>query len=306
MSLRVHLAPTGLFSPAMTRIADALTLHKPANVEIAPSRESADICLLYVINRDAIPFCEDLHRRGRHYAILQCCLDTSGASREEWAETWENSSLLWSYYDLRGRAPNVLYSSLGVSSPFIDYPMVNCLGHRLRRVITSGHVSGPGAEEIDLVWQAARKMKIDITHIGSTRVIGAGDRPIDSTGVNFTGHITDDQLAFLYSSSEWVAGLRYVEGFELPIAEGACCGALGIAFAQPAIIDWHGNCYDYPPYNLSEHESTETNYRELCSIFEYPRIQPPPPEALLDARQRYDWAPIAREFWARLLSQEGV
>ena len=304
--VRVHLAPTGLFSPAMTRIADALTRHKPEHVVSAPTRDTADVCLLYAINRDAMATAAQLRREGRNYAILQCCLDTSGATKGEWSETWENSSLLWSYYDLRGRAPNVLYSALGVSSPFIDYPYVNCHAPRQRRVITSGHVSGPAAEEIELVWLAARQKKIAVTHIGASRVVDHNDRPIFCEGVTFTGHISDDELAHLYATSEWVAGLRYVEGYEMPIAEGACCGARGIAFDQPATRRWHANGAINSPFLLSERESRELLYRELCSIFEYPRLSPPPPEILHDACHRYDWAPIASEFWNRLLNQEST
>lgn len=291
--LRVHLTPTGLFSPAMERISRALTRYAPIDsVELVKSRADADLEILYVINADAIPHCVELHTTGKRYAIVQCCVDTAGGTPWDWADTWANSALTWSYYDLASNVPRSLlyHAPLGVDDIFRTTPPLR--DPRIPRVITTGHVSGPAAEEIETVWRAARIAGIPAVHVGPISVVGITDREL-IRGVQFVGTLSDVALRDLYWSSEYVAALRYIEGFELPAAEGLCCGANAIMFDQPAIRTWYGA--------LSGIRTVSERDTDLANTIAAKFRRGPKPVDIDGARAAFDWAPIAGGFWERLM-----
>lgn len=290
--LRVHLTPTGLFSPAMERIARALTRYAPDSVDLVKSRADADLEILYVINADAIEHCAALRAlsASKRYAIVQCCIATAGGESEDWLDLWEQSALTWSYYKLDVPRPLFYHAPLGVDDIFRTTPPLR--DPRIPRVITTGHVSGRGAEEIAAVWRAAQLAGIPAVHVGPTSVVGATD-PDLTRGVQFIGTLSDEALRNLYWSSEYVAALRYVEGFELPAAEGLCCGANAIMFDQPAMRTWYGTLSGVR--TVSEHD------RDLVNTIAQKFRRGPKLVYTDAARAAFDWAPIAGGFWERLM-----
>ena len=69
-----------------------------------------------------------------------------------------------------------------------------------------------------------------ISHVGANMRYGPGYVHYEN--------VPDETMAWLYSSSKLSVGLRRIEGFELPIIEGAACGAVPVAFDLECYRHW--------------------------------------------------------------------
>lgn len=299
--LKVYLSPTGTHSRAMTRIANALTQHAPAGVKPVRRQSDADLVLLHVINQDAIPYAQSLTARGQKYAVVQCCLQTAGLSQEsDWHEFWRQSVVVWSYYYLADyarteHATNYYHAPLGIDPVFHQHTPLGSL-HRLLRgtVLTTGYVTGPGAEAIQEVWQAADRLGLNCVHIGPSSVSGMTYKPFHWQSYK---DISDEALSTLLRRVSWVASLRHVEGFELPAAEGLACGARPVLFDQSDLRCWYGEHAEYVPECAGEEL-----VGRLIEVFN--RAPRPVTESERQSvMQRFDWRRIAEGFWKMIMER---
>jgi glycosyltransferase involved in cell wall biosynthesis len=298
-TLKVHLEPTGMFSPAMVRIARALARHAPPNVKVVDKRKDADLLVLYVIGLDAVEFVSQLPAH-QHVAVVQCCLYPGVLGKyRPWHPLWKRAKLVWSYYDLIAQSQEVgfrfYHSPLGLDPAFANTdPAVN--DPRPPLVVTCGRVSGPGCEAIEEVWKAALLADHQVIHLGPSNVVGVSRA--DYPNVSFV-QPKDPALADLYLSSRWVAALRHVEGFELPAAEGLVCGARPILFDQPALRHWYtGNCAVFVP-DVAGASLVNT----LASLFNT-GYNPVTEHERYRARARFNWADICEGFWSQVAMSE--
>lgn len=295
--MRVHTEPTGLFSPAMRRISRALEAHLPAGVTVVKNRADADLAVLYVISHDAIRLTENLLSSGKQYAIVQCCLNTSGSKdcTSWWIPAWQRARAVWSYFDLRQLAREnsirFLHAPLGVDAVF----RMGASPSRNGRVMTSGHVSGLGCEAIEPVWQAAQDLDIHVTHTGATHVGGITKK---YPNVSFVGHLSDEMLAEQYRHASWVAALRHIEGFELPAAEGLLCGAHPILFDQPTTRYWYGG--------LATYVADTTDYDSIrCQLIDVFQTAPQVSDAQRTlAGAIFNWRSYVTKFWSMILGSQ--
>lgn len=295
--MRIYLEPTGIFSRAMVRIANALRHTLPAGVSLCSDIKKADTVVMYVIGADSIRAGQRLLKEGRRYVAVQCCLKTAGdVPIESWLQFWRNSALVWSYYDLTkyyigsGDTFNFLHEPLGLDAAFLQ--PYNPLEYRSLTAITTGYVSGPGAEAIEEVWSALSILKRMGLHIGPKKVEGMRCYPPLWRAVE---GISDYNLAVHYSHARYVAALRHIEGLELPAAEGLMQGARPILFDQPDLRDLYGDSAIYIPES-----SGPTLVADLVKIFE---CDPHPVthaerEVL---REHFNWDDITTCFWNLLL-----
>jgi len=297
--VRVFLHPTGLHSRAMVRVANALAQYAPPEVvEPVADLASCDLQILHVINQDAISYAREIKARGGKYAVIQYCFRTAGGELRDWLEMWRGAEVVWSYltdvYTLARDEPySFYYAPLGVDEVFHDAldTVIDTLLSRYSRIITTGYVSGPGAEPIEETWRAADLVGLEVVHLGPRKVEGTNYRPARFT--SYEG-INDTLLAELYATSTWVSGLRHVEGFELPAAEGLVCGACPIVFDQPGMREWYGGLADF----VSE-TSGEDLVNLLARRFEHGTGVLP--EEREEALRRFNWETIAKGFWEALL-----
>jgi glycosyltransferase involved in cell wall biosynthesis len=301
-SLRVFVEPVGLFSRAMVRVADALTRYAPAGVEIVSdlSPSECDLVVLHVIGRDAISVAENVAQCGQRYAVIQYCLQTAGAFDDGGTILmWYKSVCVWSYYDMVDMAKNrfsFLYAPLGLDDAFLGrhYPLSPRIGTPL--VLTSGYVSGPGAEPIAEVWEAAGRLGIDAIHVGPSKVEGMTQYPPKWT----TRHqISDTELAELYWRATWVAALRHVEGLEIMGVEGLACGARPVCFDQPAMKRWYGDHAIYV-----KDQSGPALVDELVSVMSKPPL-PVSDAERAEVVQVFNWERVCTEFWRRVVGGVG-
>jgi hypothetical protein len=280
--VKVFLRPTGLFSPAMMRVARALVQYAPDPVRVVGTFDEADAVVSHVICPGAPPVKPEI--------IIQYCLN-SAECPYDWLPRWRQALMVWSYYDLGSpEGVNYYHAPLGVDAAFLDKCEAG-EGPRDIPVMTSGCTTGPRAEAIEEPALAASSVGLRVLHLGPSAVEGM---PATPPGWSSVTGISDCDLAALYRRTEWVSGLRHVEGFEMPVIEGLCCGARPIVFDRPDMTQWYEGHAAFVP---------ECNGAELVEVLtEVFRHLPVPvgDSERAEVARKFDWGVIARGFWERL------
>jgi len=156
------------------------------------------------------------------------------------------------------------------------------------KVLATGYVAD--SEAIDACYDACIQLGVRICHVGGF----IRNLPRHSLYERLEG-VPDPLLRRLYSSSEYVSGMRREGGFELPVIEGYACGAQPIVFEHPTMRKWYSDFALFVP-NLPRGDLAEV----LVDIFKHPRSLNPRPDIL----ERYSWEPIIARIWTRL--SEGI
>lgn len=291
--MRVFLQPPEGLSRAMSRVAAALTNHVPKDrgIEIVKSADDADLVVLHVIG---FPETEEatanLLAREKEYVIVQYCLRSSQQPNTgAWLRIWGHARLVWSYYDLPALAQHdghevsgrFYLSPLGVDDIFRN---TNPYVMKMHTAMTSGYVAE--SESIREVTAAVRQIEGRQFHLGPRTAAPEAD--ICGTD------ISDPSLAEVYARSCWVSGLRRAEGFEMPAAEGLCCGAIPIVFDAPHYRLWYDGLAVFIPEGTFDEV-----VRSLVAVFD--AGYDPNPEAMRIARERFNWKRIASGFWEEVL-----
>lgn len=298
-------APAGM-SRAMTRVEDALRRNLPQGVVEVQDRTQADHEVLHVIGVNGV----EEHMRtmsARSYSAIQYCVKTTTWEPHQWwGHVWQLATCVWSYYDLDallkedyqdvkdelGYLPtlsNFYHAPMGVDANFrrwmdVERYIVGCTGYLAQQECL---------DEVAVAAGADRK----VFHLGPDPITDSKiSWGINGPHVKHMLGINDDVLAQMYSRCRYVTGLRRIEGFEMPLAEGLLCGAMPITFDQPHYRKWFDGLAHFIPEDGNVAQS-------LVDIFNGP---PPEPNALLhmanSARQRFNWVNIATSFWNRALS----
>lgn len=280
------------------RIAQAITATAPPWASVVQDPAQSDLQVLQVSTLDA--------RRGikaPRYAIVQHAnkFEHRHGTRQgivvpagfpAWETVWSKALAIWSPYDigaeLAGRSAAHLYHA-----PFgVDLGVFRPGGvPRDIGIITSG--ASAFAEAIAECAAAAHTSGLTSVHLGPWEVDGmAAALP----GRSVVNSISDNELAALYSRARWVSGLRYDEGFELPVLEGLACGARPIVFDT---ADNHAFYGDHPVFvPVSKGEELVQHLQLLLSL--PVTREDVRPEELQQVALRFDWERLARGYWQAL------
>lgn len=252
-----YLPKQPFLSHAFRRLWEGLNLTKPDGVTWVYNQDEADLVVAPVVNYS------DQHLIPDNAVVWQFCYLTADPNAN-WPSLWDRVDLVVSYLDLPttylqlplGYDKNLWYPDPDKTK---DY---DC--------IVTGYVDGPGAEVIHLLPQVFDK----VVHVGPNLKLGANYTNVEQ--------ISDEALRDLYQRSRYVAGMRYIEGFELPILEGAACGAIPITFNLPCYARWFND--------LALLVSPTTTYDSLWAIKTYNLGQPKFPV-------QYEWSTVMKGFW---------
>lgn len=286
-AVKVYVKPQEGLSRAMDRVAKGLTASVTA-VEPVECEEDADFVLIH-----AIGFPETLEAVGRclqrkqRFGIIQYCLRTTQQPNTgEWLPLWLAADVVWSYYDLPGLCledgfqfqGNFFYSPLGVD-PTIFAPHT---ANKRFKALSTGYVAD--SESILEVNRAVWNLGYRHIHIGPDNLglVGLSESHVD---------ISDEEIARYYSQSEYVTGLRQIEGFELPCAEGLLCGARPVMFDRPHYRMWFNDFAEFIPEGNSE--SIEA---ALTQVFKH-KPRPVTVQERAQAVHLFSWPRIASGFW---------
>jgi hypothetical protein len=305
--MKVYVAPPPKLSQAMHRVGAALRAHLPPGHHVVDTPEQADLEVLHVIGyKETVRAVETAQAAGRRYAIIQYCFrSTSKPSVASWTDLWANATAVWSYYDLNAaygkETAGTLrgqhyYAPLGIDPAF--HRMPNPLTERRdTTLLTTGYVAP--SECLQECAEAVRRVGGRMRHIGPD--LAFGDRVTASQGVS------DELLAAYYRQSRFVAGLRRVEGFELPVYEGLASGARPIVFDAPHYRQWLGEHalyireYDYPP-DMGEYRrdlGAEAITEQIAACLQ--TYAPVTSDEMRWVKEKFSWKPIIEGFWERAL-----
>lgn len=216
----------------MFRVANALERYAPDDIQIVDREDEADLLVLHVIGLEAVEY-----RKDKACAVMQYCTGGDRNHLEPWAPLWNRAKLVWSYYNLAEYFSNFYHAPLGID-PVFRAPFVERV--RDYTVMTSGYVNGMPQEAIEEPTLAAFRIEGKPVHLG--RIPVGLTQPLDMNLLHDPG---DSDLASFYRRCKWVAGLRFVEGFEMGVIEGLACGARPIVFDRPDNRHWFGNHVEY-------------------------------------------------------------
>lgn len=293
MRVYVDPVPAGL-SQAMWRVARVLRETAPAGVQIVDSPLLADLQVIHLIGVDGMQ-----HVSSPSYAALQYCFSAEAtadgrnaptACDSAWMPIWRDAVAVWSYYDLPvPPGINFYHAPLGVNSDI--FKMTPAWPQRDIMMLSSGYVSGAGAEAIEACAVAVSRCGGMTAHIGPSRVQGMSQYPEHWYSVM---GVTDEDLAGLYRRSLWVSGLRYREGFELPVLEGLACGARPIVFDRQDMRQWYDGHAVFVP---------ECDGDALIDHLTIVLRNDPEPVTVEERAwivRRFNWQALAAGFWAKI------
>lgn len=279
------------------RIAQALAATAPPWVQlVTDSPSTADVQVLQVATVDA-----RMGVKASRYAIVQHALayEHKHGGREQikvppafnpWESLWGKALAVWCPADINAAlrkcsAAEYYHAPFGVDlGVFRPSEVARDVG-----IVTSGFSNH--YEAIAEAAAAAHQTGLTTVHLGPWEVDGMAAALPGRSTVN---SLTDNELAALYSRALWVSGLRYYEGFELPVLEGLACGARPLAFDTPDNRAYYGGHAVYVPVLQGE---------ALVEVLAGLMATPPPPvnEVELQAvSARYDWEALANGYWAAL------
>lgn len=290
--MKVYLQPDQ-YSRGVVRVADALMQYAPKDIELVSDPYDADFEIIHVIGRhDANERrVEMLRRKRKPFAMIQYVLRSAiRPQTQDWIGMWEQAKVVWSYYDLfklcdedltRGEF-NFYHAPLGV-----DPDVFNESKFDERRFVIGAcaqHALAEGARECAIAAKKAGKQMFFLGH-----ELRRGPDVICKQ------NLTDEEVAGYFSQCEFISGLRRVEGFELPVIEGALCGARPIVFDRPHYRKWFNEFAVFIPEGPRE-EVLESLY----SIFKGKAVPVTTAEKNL-IRDRFNWSRIITNFWKEAL-----
>jgi hypothetical protein len=270
---------------AIMRIVSNIKKYAPPEVEFVDKEEEADIVIMYAYGqrRGNRYRANRILARGQQYSIMQLCLrNTTNPRTEDWMDIWYKSKLVWSYYNL----PNLMeedgnrinpfpfyFSPLGVDT--IVFKETKCEKKYLVGICSHGL----SRESLAEVKEAAKQVGGEVFHFG------VKDKPF----------MTDKELALELSQCKYVTGLRRHEGFELPVLEGAMCGARPICFDIVQYRQWFEGLAMFIPQRHPRHV-----VEALVEIFKG-EYRPVSDEEKQFVAKYFNWENIVRGYWNSLL-----
>lgn len=279
------------------KIIGALQKYAPPNIVFVNNTGEADLVILHINGRlDRFArYAEYLKSHGKKYIMAQYCIrGTTHPKTESWRHLWENAEMVWSYYPLdkyieeeggKFSIPNFYHSPLGC-----DESIFSNHGNEKKEYImmSSGYNSGQSRIECaGEIYQAASNVGKIVFHLGRTK------KPPKNVVVG--RNLSDNELASIYRSCSFVAGLRRVEAFEIGVVEGLFCGVRPIVFDRPHYRIWHDKWAEFIPESTSE-----VVVENLTRIFKE-GARPVTKEEIEEAVEKFGWRNLIPEFWRRVL-----
>jgi len=292
--MKVFLSPEDWMSLGIKRVATALVRYKPSDVLLVNKQEEADHVIVHMVG--------DGQRKHwinpqQEYSCIQYCLRTTELpNTKDWVEVWGRAKAVWSYYDLKSKIAEDLYSMphtfdeqfpmnfyyapLGVDGNVFK---PNMPVRKPFLIGTSGYIAA--TECVDTVHRVCvERLQRMQFHLGPNLNLGAY--------VTYANSIPDEIVSEFWAQCSFVAGLRAIEGFELPVLEGLACGARPIVFNAPHYTHWFGEHAEVIPEDRNP-DAVEAALYDIMSR---------PVRSVSVAEQReivkkFNWEPLAKGFW---------
>lgn len=273
--ITIHLENV-IKSFGIERCVQALQEYAPTgDFQFTDHIQAADVVVYQVNGRLEHTKRKIAHHKKPYVLVQHAWKSTKNPTFEEWEDVWKGAVMVWSHYDLP--ISNLYRSPLGVSKDFTYRKKPH------KYIICTSGLSYL-TESVRECIKAAEAVGGRVLHLGPSHAARKHSHVDCVTGV------TDKELSKLYNQCTFVSGLRRIEGFELPCAEGIICGAKPIFFDQPHYKDWFGDMAEYiteGPRPLVEKELTDLFQKE-CVVT---------PKDRKTAKKLFDWNEIIPSFY---------
>jgi len=298
--MKVHFQTHQGLGIAMHKIAHFLLKYKPDGVE-ETSFSDCDITIEHVIgdhwsNNSVHDKQLSARIKQKKFVLMWYCFECSTDEIKtnkffNWA--MENALMVYTTLPLElygfGERQNVVRGPLGYDHTVFEIdPEVERLNNS---IMSTGYVSG--TECIEEAYHACKKMGGTLFHVGhnfnwNQIIYRQGEK------------LTDWQMKTLYCSASFVSGLRREEGFEIPVLEGAACGARPIVFNKPHYNWFRDFAFYIQEGNFREVRDALTNI--LKQNISNDNILVTEEERKM-IRETFAWDVIAKRFWSELLER---
>lgn len=288
--MNAYVNDLGYRSFAVKRVIDAFTQYSPDSINIVNNERDADIILIHVYGRfnRVKNRIKCLKKNKKKYVIIQYTLRGSLTPKTtDWIPLWEGASVVWSYLDLKNFIKedeensnfNFYYAPLGVDKKLF-YPLEK--DHTYQICSSGANYMTEGVRECCL---ASRDVGRRSAHLGIKINVDSVDSFIN---------VDDETVTRVYNKSDYVAGLRRNEGFELPAAEGLLCGVRPVVFDSRHYRQWYDDLAIFIP------ETSRQDVIDNLKIIFKGELRPVTADEILEAEKRFNWKTLLTGFWERI------
>lgn len=264
----------------MDRISLAFHTHFP-NVEWGAN--SPDLKLVYLFGDGEKKILDQLDNLD-NVILFQITYFTGDIPPETWLPYWKRAKLVISFHDLKSYYPNedfnFLLTPLGAEPEL--FPV--SLEPRTLKVFTTGHVFE--TECLDSIFLACTETKTKMYHTGE-------DFKWYPEAYQFLPYMNDAEFLGYLQKSQYIAGLRLIEGFEMMCIEGAMTGAVPIVPNLPT-YSFYKDIGIYIDVN-------KNIVQQLKDVFERP-YSPLTLEQIKYTRETFAWSTICKPLYNRIIA----
>jgi hypothetical protein len=257
------------FGKCFTRISQALHKHLK-NVEWVS--DNPDLVTIQALGEPQARWLEE--RDISNVVVFQMNFQTSGVALERWVEIWKRAALVVSFIDLPQFAPGVEFNfyrtALGAEPD--EFP-INLTIPRETTLFTTGHIAS--TECIDAQFEACKLTNRVLVHTGE-------NFNWDTRWYRFLPYMDQPTFANRLARTQYVGGMRLIEGFEMMLVEGAMTGARPITLELPVYDFYKG---------LALYVRPDAVLMDLVRIFQND-YSPMTRDEVFDVRDRFSWATI--------------
>lgn len=220
----------------------------------------------------------------KNYIVLfHCRGEWSEEPIESYKDFFKKALFVYSHQDLKSEIKepfNFIRGPWGTDTS--RFFQTNLFHKRQYKIINTGWVAE--TEGIDESLIACDLLGVNQLHIGP-------NLQFKSPSYKFSNNLSNEDMMRAYNDSEFVCGLRRIEGFEKPVIEGLLCGARPICFDTPLFRYWYDGIAEFVP----ECPKNEL-IGHLKALFDKGARPVTESEKSL-AIKRFGWVNVAINFW---------
>jgi len=296
--LKVHFHTHHDHGIAMHKIAQYLMEYKPDEVEVT-SFADCDINIEHIIGDHGISKCAHdkqliSRMKQKKFVLLWYCFERSldyikNSKFFNWA--FSDATMIYSYLVFENygfkEQDNVVYGPLGYDHTFFKFD--NKIERLSNSIMSTGYIAS--TECLEEIYNACKQARATMFHVGHNF---NWNRIIYRQGEK----LTEEQMRLIYASATFVSGLRRGEGFEIPVLEGAACGARPIVFNK-SHYQWYKDFAIFIEES-NFYEVRDSIYNVLLENINNPNITTSEEERK-KIRETFGWDVIAKRFWEEVL-----
>lgn len=288
------------------RLRMELLCYKPNKVKIVNNKPDISLEFLvgnpYTENRsDVIRRLEDDSIEKVYWLFYSCENDDTPMP-----EHFQKAKIITTFPSIKKEYPHASMIPLG-ADPNIFYPKL----YSSKKYLVHTHGYDLRAESIQYVYQACEQIKKKHCHIGSDfdSLNHQANDILSRDTIDIFCDISDNEMNKRYNQSQYIACLRLIEGFEMPVVEGAMCGSMPIVYNLPCYKYWFKDFVTFIPFQGEPDKdgepfgtSTERQIRLINSLIDvFSNNYELNDNQIRYVRNKFSWEKIFPKIWNKII-----